>query len=206
MLNHGVTTTTPSEVAYGAGVYFAGVTYNEAVAPTEEEIKAALLGATQEGGSITIETEFFDVPADGAHVPVRELKVLVGVRGRMEVSFLQLQAERLKNEVIGKLGETTDKKYEVVTSDNYLRPNHWYEGFGYYGHLLDGREFIALFKQALCTSGHTSEHKDKTNSVFKGTFECHSDVEYGVDKLPFAFFIRKADGWTAVNADEVAAA
>ena len=63
---------------------------------------------------------------------------------------------------------------------------------------------IILFKKALCTSGHVAENKPKTNTVFKGTFECHSDIEYGVTKLPYAIFIRKEEGWTAVNKDEVA--
>lgn len=206
MIQNGITNATPTEIAFDAGVYFAGVPYNEQEAPTEEVVKAAVLGATQEGGTVTITPEFFDVPADGAHVLTKELKVKVGETAQMEVSFLQLQAERMKNQVIGKLADSTDGNFDVITSDEYLRPGHYYEGFGYWGHLLDGREFIIMFKNALCTSGHTHEAKNKTNSVFKGTFECHSDIEYGVVKLPYAIFIRKAEGWKAVNADEVAAA
>lgn len=205
MIQNGVTNTTPTEIAFDAGVYFAGVPYDEKVAPKEDEVKAAIIGATQEGGTVTITPEFFDIPADGVRTPVKELKVKVGETAQIEVSFLQLQAERVKNQVIGKLSDSTDGDFDVITSDDYLRPNHWYEGFGYWGHLLDGREFIIIFKNALCTSGHVMEAKNKTNSVFKGTFECHSDIQYGVMKLPYAIFIRKADGWAAVNADEAAA-
>lgn len=206
MIQNGITKETPTEILFDAGVYFAGVPYDEKVAPTEEEVKAAILGATQEGGTVTITPEFFDVPADGAHVLMKELKVKVGETAQMEVSFLQLQAERVKNQVIGKMADSTDSNFDVITSDEYLRSGHYYEGFGYWGHLLDGREFIIIFKNALCTSGQVMEAKNKTNSVFKGTFECHSDIEYGAMKLPYAIFIRKADGWKAVNADEVAAA
>ena len=205
MIQNGVTNTTPTEIAFDAGVYFTGVPYDEKIAPTEEVVKAAVIGATQEGGTVTITPEFFDIPADGVRAPVKELKVKVGETAQIEVSFLQLQAERVKNQVIGKLADSTDKNFDVITSDEYLRPNHWYEGFGYWGHLLDGREFIIIFKNALCTSGHVMEAKSKTNSVFKGTFECHADIEYGVMKLPYAIFIRKAEGWQPVNADEVAA-
>lgn len=205
MIHSGITQTTPTEIPFDAGVYFAGVTYDEKVAPTEEAVRAATLGATQEGGTVTITPEFFDIPADGAHVLVEELKVKVGETAQIEASFMQLQAERVKNQVIGKLGASTDGDFDVITSDQYLRPNHWYEGFGFWGHLLDGREFIIIFKKALCTSGHVMEAKNKTNTVFKGTFECHSDIEHGTMTLPYAIFIRKADGWKAVNADEVAA-
>ena len=206
MIHNGVTTGTPSRIPFGAGVYFSGVTYDEKIAPTEDAVKAAIIGATKEGGTTTITPEFFDVPADDVGVLVKELKRKVGEKAMMEVSFLELTPEMVKNQVIGVLGETTDKKFDVITSDEHLRENHFYKGFGYWGHHLDGREMIIIFKNALCTSGHSGENRSKTNTVFKGTFECHSDLEYGTLKLPYAIFIRKAEGWTPVSAEEVAAA
>ncbi len=205
MIHSGITQGTPTNIPFGAGVYFEGIEYSETVAPTEEAVKAAIIGATQEGGTTTITPEFYDIPADDVLVPVEELKVKIGEKAMMEVSFLELTAKMMKNQVIGKLGESTDKNFDVITSDEHLRACHFYKGFGFWGHHLDGREMIIIFKKALCTSGHTAENKTKTNTVFKGTFECHSDIEYGVQKLPYAIFIRKAEGWTAVNADEVAA-
>lgn len=205
MIQSGITQGTPSKIPFGAGVYFKGVAFDEKVAPTEEEVRAAIIGATQEGGTVTITPEFFDIPADGALVPVEELKQKVGETAQMEVSFLEMTADLLNHQVIGKLSETTDKEFDVITSDEHLRKNHFYEGFGFWGHLLDGREIIVIFKKALCTSGHVSEHKNKTNSVFKGTFECHSDIAYGTTRLPYAIFIRKSEGWTPINSDEAAA-
>jgi len=205
MIQSGITQGTPSQIPFGAGVYFEGVTYDEKVAPTEEAVRAAIIGATQEGGTVTITPEFFDIPADGALVPVAELKQKVGETAQIEASFLELKAKFVKNQVIGKLANSTDSEFDVITSDDHLRKGHFYEGFGFWGHLLDGREFIVIFKKALCTSGHVSEHKNKTNSVFKGTFECHSDIEHGTTTLPYAIFIRKAEGWEPVNAEEAAA-
>lgn len=205
MIQSGITQGTPSQIPFGAGVYFEGVTYDEKIAPTEEAVKAAIIGATQEGGTVTITPEFFDIPADGALVPVVELKQKVGETAQIEASFLELKAKFVKNQVIGKLANSTDSEFDVITSDDHLRKGHFYEGFGFWGHLLDGREFIVIFKKALCTSGHVSEHKNKTNSVFKGTFECHSDIEHGTTTLPYAIFIRKAEGWEPVNAEEAAA-
>lgn len=204
MIYSGVTTGTPQKVLFGAGVFFNGIEYNEKVAPTEEAVRAALHGATQEGGTVTITPEFFDIPADGVLVPLEELKQKVGEKALMETSMLELKAEDVKNQVIGTLSVSTDSNYDVITSDNVLRSGHFYKGFGWWGHLIDGRESIILFKKALCTSGFSAENKTKTNTVFKGTFECHSDIEYGVVKLPYAIFIRKAEGWTPVNASEVA--
>lgn len=206
MIGSGITKGTPSKILFGAGVYFKGVPYDEKVAPTEEAIKAAIFGATQEGGTLTITPEFFMPELDGATVAIKELQKKVGEIAQMEVSFAELTADLMKNQVIGKMADSTDKEYDVITSDEHLRPGHFYEGFGYYGNFMDGRPIIIIFKHALCTSGTTTDNKNKTNSLFKGTFACQSDIEYGTTKLPYAIFIRKLEGWTPVNADEVAAA
>lgn len=202
MPNSGITTGTPAKLPFGAGVYFQGVTYDEKVAPTAEEIKAAIIGATQDGGTLTITPELFAPELDGATVAVKELQLKVGETAQMEVSIAELTAELAAHLAIGKLTETTDNNYDVVTSAE-LRAGHFYEGFGYYGKFTDGRPIIIIFKQALCTSGFTTDAKNKTNSVFKGTFACHSDIEYGTTKLPYAIFIRKTTGWTAATPEDL---
>ena len=78
MPNSGITTGTPAKIPFGAGVYFAGVTYKEDTAPTAEEIRAKIIGATQEGGTLTITPEFFAPELDGATVALKELQNKVG--------------------------------------------------------------------------------------------------------------------------------
>ena len=201
-LKSGITTGTPSKILFGAGVYFHGVPYSETVAPTEEAIKAALVGATQEGGKITITPEFFAPDVDGALVAIKEFKQKVGETAIMEASMIEVSPEYVAKSVIGEINASTDGHYDVVTSSE-LRSGHFYEGFGYYGELLDGRPFICIFKNALCTSGFALESKNKENSKFTGTFECHSDIEYGTTNLPYALFIRKAEGWTAATKEDI---
>ncbi len=200
-IKSGITQGTPSKILFGAGVYFSGVDYSETAAPTEEQIKAAIIGATQEGGTLTITPEFFMPELDGATVAVKELQQKVGETAQMEVSWAEFTAELAKKMVIGKIA--TAGEYEVVTSAK-LETGHFYDGFGYYGEMLDGRPVIIMFKHGLCTSGLTTDSKNKTNSVFKGTIACQSDIEYGTTKLPYAIFIRKADGWTPVDSSEAA--
>lgn len=203
MIKSGITAGTPSNIAFGAGVYFQGVTYNETVAPTEEEIIAGILGATQDGGTLSITPEFFSPELDGRLVATKELQYKVGETATMEVSMAELTAENVARTIIGVMKDSADSNYDVITSGQ-IGKNHFLEGFGYYGELMDGRPVIIVFKNALCTSGFSMESKNKTNSVFKGTFECQSDIEYGVDKLPYAIFIRKKDGWTATDPETVA--
>lgn len=202
MIKTGITAGTPSKILFGAGVYFQGVTYSETVAPTEEEIRAAIIGATQEGGTLTITPEFFAPELDGATVAVKELQNKVGETAQMDISFAELTAALMSKMVIGKVAASTDSNYEVVTSD-ILKSGHFYQGFGFYGEFLDGRPIIILFKNALCTSGFTTDSKNKTNSLFKGTMACQSDIAYGTTKLPYAIFIRKKDGWESVDASDL---
>lgn len=200
----GITKGTPAKIAFGAGVYFQGVDYDEKVAPQESDILSAIIGATQDGGKLTITPEFFSPDLDGKLVAVKELQQKVGETAVMETSMVEVSAERIAKAVIGEISTTTDSKYDVITSSE-LRTGHFYEGFGYYGELLDGRPFIAIFKNALCTSGFALESKNKENSKFSGTFECQSDLDYGVTNLPYALFIHKEEGWTATTAEEITA-
>jgi len=126
----------------------------------------------------------------------------IGETAQMETSIAELTPELVAKQVIGTIGETTDKNYNVITSTE-LGEGHFYNGFGFYGEHLDGRPMIILFKKALCTSGLAMEPKNKTGSVFKGTFECCSDIEYGTTKLPYAIFIRKLEGWVPTKPEEV---
>lgn len=198
----GITAGTPSKILFGAGVYFHGLEYSETVAPTEEAIKAGILGATQEGGTLTITPEFFSPELDGATVSVMELQQKVGETAQMDISFAELTAELMSKMAIGSVAEASD--YDVVTS-SILKKDHFYKGFGFYGEFLDGRPIIILFKNALCTSGFTTDSKNKTNSIFKGTMACQSDIAYGTTKLPYAIFIRKKEGWTSADASDLVA-
>lgn len=203
-IKSGITEGTPAKIPFGAGVYFSGVAYNEKVAPTPEVIKAAIIGATQDGGTLTITPEFFSPELDGKTVALKELQNKVGETAKMETSFAELTPELMANMAIGKIEDSEDGNFDVITSSE-LEAGHFYDGFGFYGEYLDGRPLIIIFKQALCTSGFTTDAKNKTNSIFKGTFECHSDIEYGVDKLPYAIFIRKAEGWVKEEAENLSA-
>ena len=204
MIKSGITAGTPAKILFGAGVYFQGVEYSETVAPTEEAIRAAIIGATQDGGTLTITPEFFAPDLDGATVSLMELQQKIGEAAQMDISYAELSADLMSKQVIGSVTESTDKMYDVVTS-SVLKKDHFYKGFGYYGHFLDGRPIIILFKNALCTSGFTTDSKNKTNSVFKGTMACMSDIAYSTTKLPYAIFIRKKDGWTSVEASDLTA-
>ena len=201
-LKNGVTKGTPARVLFGAGVYFQGVEYKEDAPPSDDEILAALMGATQEGGTLTVTPEFYRPEIDGVMVAVQEFEAMIGETGQMEVSFVELTPEYLAHTIIGTVSESTDKNYHVIKPSE-LGSGHYYKGFGFYGNLMDGRPVIILAKKALCTSGFTTDAKNKTNALFKGTFEFRSDLEAGVNRLPYVIFIRKEEGWTKADIKDV---
>ena len=70
---------------------------------------------------------------------------------------------------------------------------------------VNGKKLYEYAREGIEIERITTDAKNKTNSTFKGTFACHSDIEYSTTKLPYAIFIRKAEGWTAVAAGEATA-
>lgn len=205
---NGVTINTPYNIPLGAGVYFElgdAELFNPLVAPTLEQIMAGMKGATQEGGTLTITPELWKPELDDVTVDLYELDAKLGETAQMEVSFAELTPELVKRFVIGKVQDSTDANYDVITSAD-LGPGHYYECFGQYGRFLNGRPYIVLFKRALCTSGMAVDSKSKTNSVFKGTFVCKGDIGFGTNKLPYAIFLYKKDKWVPATPEEAQAA
>ena len=204
-LRTGVTKGTPKKLQFGAGVYFAGVSYDPKVAPTEEDIKAKLIGATQDGGTVTIEPEYFVPDLDGVTVAVKTLEFKVAETAKLETTMAEITADAIAKSVIGAVAVTTDKKYDVITSSD-LEEGHYYDGFGFYGTYVDGRKIIVIFESALCTSGLSLEPKNKQNAAFKGTFECRADIEADdLTKLPYAIFIEKDGTMEQTTADQLKA-
>lgn len=205
MLN-GVTTKTTERIPYGAGVYAKGIPYKEDTPPALSEIMAGIMGATQEGGTFTVENEFFAPELDDVQVELEELDNLVKQKARMEVSFAEMTAERLAHMMIAKADTETNEDWDIVTTSEKIEPGHYIEGLCFYGKMINGMPFIILAKKALCTSGFTMNNQSKTNAVMKGTFDFRGNIAYSTAKLPFVIFIRKTSGWETVTPAEAAAA
>ena len=198
----GVTKGTPKRLTFGAGLLFQGLEYSETVAPTEQQIKSGLLGATADGITFTFTPEFYAPELDGVYVDVKELQRKVGETAEIEASVAEITPEMVAHQVVGEIKDSTDTKYDVVIS-SMLGTGHFYSGFGFYSELFDGRPFIILFKNAQCTSGLPLDNKNKESGSVKSTFKCYSDLDYGTDKLPYAIFIYKEGEWTPTTLDDI---
>lgn len=201
----GVTANTPKRVLFGAGVYAQNLPWGSV--PTEEEVAAGLIGATNGGGKLIIKPNLIDLELDGVLVKVRGLTQKAGEEASIETNMAEVSTEYMARSVVGKASTTEDGKFDVIDSKARLEDSDYYTGFGYIGQLLDGRAFMAIFKNALTTEGLEIEAKNKEQITVPSTVVCCSDTSEGADleKLPYRLYVEKADGtMAAASIDEVA--
>lgn len=188
----GITLETPKRIVFGAGVYATGLPWG--TVPTEEEVKAGLIGATNGGGKVTIKPEYIDLEVDGALVKVRNLAQKAGETATMETNMAEISTDFLTKAVVGKHSESEDGKFDVIDSKAKLEDSDYFTGFGYIGQMLDGRALMVIFKNALVTEGLEMEAQNKEQVTIPMTVECYSDASEGDDleKLPYRIYIEKA--------------
>lgn len=185
--NTGVTTDTPKSILFGAGTIHKNLKY----ATNTWNFEESIFGATKGGSKLTITPKFYDVEPDGANVLVKGMKVKVGEEGKMEINFLELTKEILKQAVVGKEGTSSDTKFDLVETKADIEEGDYLENIAFVGKTLDGRNIIVIMENALCTSGFNSEGKNAEAGVGTYTFECHASLESDLQTLPIHIYYPK---------------
>lgn len=190
---HGVTASTPKNIMFGAGTIHKNLTYTAGTGGSAGSwnFNDSIIGATQGGSKITIEPEFTDIDVDGALVLVKGLKVKTGETAKMEINFLELTKDIIKDAIIGQNGTSSDSNFDLIESKASLADGDYYDNIAFVGKILDGRNIIVIMDNALCTSGFEAEGKNKTEAVGKYTFECHADLTGDLDTLPYHIYYPK---------------
>lgn len=198
-----VTANTPKHILFGAGVYACNLPWDSV--PTPEQVKQGLIGATNGGGKLTIKPTLTDLELDGVLVKVRGLTQKAGEEASIETNMAEASVDYLAKAVVGKSSTTADGKFDVIDSKAKLEDTDYYTGFGYIGQLLDGRAFMAIFKNALCTEGLELEAKNGEQVTIPQTVACYSDTSEGDDleKLPYRLYIEKDGEMTETNGDDL---
>lgn len=190
---HGVTASTPKNIMFGAGTIHKNLTYTAGTGGSAGSwnFNDSIIGATQGGSKITIEPEFTDIDVDGALVLVKGLKVKTGETAKMEINYLELTKDIIKDAIIGQNGTSSDSNFDLIESKASLADGDYYDNIAFVGKILDGRNIIVIMDNALCTSGFEAEGKNKTEAVGKYTFECHADLTGDLDTLPYHIYYPK---------------
>lgn len=187
----GVTSNTKKNIAFGAGVYAQNLPWG--TVPTEEEVKAGLVGATNGGGKVTIAPNVIPLELDGMLVAVRGMEQKSGETAEMETNMAEISTDFLARAVIGTASETEDGLFDVIDSKSKIEDGDYYTGWGYIGQMLDGRALMVIFKNARCTDGLELEAKNGEQVTVPMKVACYSDVAEGDDleKLPYRIYIEK---------------
>lgn len=186
---HGVTANTPKNIMFGAGTIHKGLKYSEG---TGWNIDESIIGATSGGSKLSITPEVTTIEADGALVRVKGLDVKTGEVATMEINFLELNKEVIKQAVIGTDGTSSDSKYDLIESKANIETGDYLENIAYVGKTLEGENIIVILDNALCTSGFELEGKNKEAGVVTLTFECSADNDSDLDKAPYHIYYPKA--------------
>ena len=199
----GITSNTKHNIAFGAGVYAQNLPWGSV--PTEEEVKAGLVGATNGGGKVTIKPNTIPLELDGMLVAVRGMEQKSGETAEMETNMAEISTDFLAKAVIGKASTTEDGKFDVIDSKSKIEDSDYYTGWGYIGQMLDGRALMVIFRNARTTEGLELEAKNGEQVTVPMKVACYSDVAEGDDleKLPYRIYIEKDGEMVATTAEDL---
>ena len=199
----GVTPQTPKNIIFGAGVYAQNLPWG--TVPTEEEVKAGLIGATNGGGKLSIKPNVIPLEVDGMLVLVRNMEQKSGETAEMETNMAEVSPDYMAKAVIGKKSATEDGKFDVIESSAKIDDTHYFTGWGYIGQMLDGRALMVIFKNARSTEGLEFEAKNGEQVTVPAKVACYSDLAEGDDleKLPYRIYIEKDGAMEPANAADL---
>lgn len=185
---NGVTQNTPKNILFGAGTIHKGLKYESGL----WNYASSLVGATSGGSKVSIIPEVTKVEVDGVLVSAKGLQVKTGEKATMEVNFIELTTDLITAAAMADSGTSEDQNYEVLESKESIEEGDYWENIAFVGKTLEGKNIIAIFPNALCTSGFEQEGKNKEGSVGKYTFECHAELSSDLDALPWKIYYPKA--------------
>lgn len=184
----GVTKDTPKNIMLGAGTLYKNLAY------AETKWAGTVIGATSGGSKLSIVPEVYDIPIDGVLVKAKGTTQKVGETATIETNMVEITADYLKSTVIGQTGTSEDTRFDVIESKAHIEEGDYIENFGYVGFMTDGTPIIIIFDFALCTSGFSTEGKNKEAAVFPATFECYANLAEGnTDTLPYHIYVAKSE-------------
>lgn len=182
---HGVTADTPKKVLFGAGTIHKNLTYSGSA----WNFANSIVGATSGGSKLEIIPTITELEIDGALVPVKGIThQKTGETATMEVNFIELTDDVLKAALIAQFGNSEDSNYTVLESKASIAAGDYWDNIAFVGKDLNGDNIIAIFPNALCTSGLSLEGKDKEASKPAVTFVCTADTTGDLDKLPWKIY------------------
>ena len=105
---HGVTTETPKNILLGAGTYHKGLKFEGGA------WKGTCIGATSDGGKVSIAGEYLDLEVDGALVNVKGMTVKQGGKASIEANVVEITGDNIIMATNFKEGESDAEGYTML--------------------------------------------------------------------------------------------
>lgn len=184
----GITPDTPKSVMLGAGTIHKNLTFTEGAWNFEE----SLVAATNGGSKFSITPEVYKIPLDGANVNVQGLTKKVGETATIEVNFAEIKKDLVKAAIFGTEDvENVATEYDVILPKEDIETGDYWENIAFVGKTVEGKNIIVIMENALCTSGFSTDAKNKTEGVAAMTFECYAKLDGDHNKLPYKIYLPK---------------
>lgn len=185
----GASANTPKNILFGAGTIHKGLKYVEGTGWNLEE---TIIGATSGGSKLTITPEITNIEVDGALVKTQGFNVKTGEVATMEINFIELSKDLIKQAIIGQDGTSEDATFDLIESKANIETGDYLDNIAFVGEMVGGGNIMVILDNALCTSGFEVEGKNKEAGVVVLTFECHAKPDTSLDKLPYHVYYLKA--------------
>lgn len=180
---HGVTENTPKKILFGAGT----IHKNFDIATLN--LADTIIGSTNGGSTLAITPEFTKIEVDGALVNAKGLTVKTGETATLEINFAELPEEVVASAAAGKEDTAAAVEgYRKFVSKGAIEPGDYYDNITFVGKTVEGKNIIAILKNALCTSGLSLGAANKTGAVMTVTFECYAELNSDLDALPWELY------------------
>ncbi len=180
---HGITTNTPSELMFKAGVVYKNLKFEG------NDWSGEVLGATSGGSKFSLVEEFADAEVDGAFVKFKGGKVKINETGTLETNITEFKEDVIKAalHLVEDATKTVDG-YKCYTTKGLIGDADYLENIAFVGELTSGKQIIFILPNAFCTSGMEIEPKDKEQATFALTFEAHANIDGDLDHLPVEIY------------------
>lgn len=165
---HGITSTTYERFVVDSGQVRMG--FESVLVP------GTLLGATRGGATFAIETEYKDMPVDGAKGPVMGGRRITKVSVKLTCEFVEWSTDLLKIVMPGSseaLAATTE--HDIITRSLALTSSDYLSNVAIIGEVSDptAGPAVLILKKALCTGNFEAAMSDAEEAIVKAEFEGH---------------------------------
>lgn len=170
----GYTAKSPLNYLLDAGAIYKNLTYDSLTG----EFTGTLLGATSGGNEFALVQETRVIPVDGIKGQGKGNVVVDSETPTLLVNLKELTAQNISLAIAGSKIDTTDTKYDVITTKGKIELSDYLDNIGFVGRLSGSNlPVVIVIDNAISLEGLTIKTQDKNEAVVPVKFTGHYDED-----------------------------